>query len=343
MTPKVWKCAACGIALPNRYAVGGWGGAVGEDPAWCKRCARQNSGSGGGGREAATPRFDASESAARAAPAMAGVSKDRLQTELAALGEEVRDTGAIAAGVAAKAGRKLWAGLTGESAQRALALARRQAASWGRDAVGMVTRLREAGTPAALVREVDAGLTDIQARRAAEAAKVEALANRIRERKRVWEAAPSATRPVLEAELRTALTEYQARERTLLGLHERERELVLLASRLDELAAQALAPVKEQAITDLTDRLDEQADSREDRSAAVNELARAGAVRRPAAASQDLAAALAAFDTPAGPAIVPEPSAPAPAEPAAEPAAAVEPAAPISEPAIPEPDRPASS
>lgn len=281
-------CCICGIALPNRYAVGGVCDSEACAAAFCRlhwsrgnhRCPAH----GYCGSDA-----PAAAAALRPDTGTAG-SKPENEGENPAENDPMNDT------PKPEDAKKKTARLSPEKAKKVMAETVRLVARLGKGAAGLLARLRKEKSPESMLAALEQGMADCVARREAVAGKLEQQHALVVDKKKTYESASPVRRRILEAELKTALAAYKATERQMQVLLENERILAQVVGRIREMMAYDMAAVDEDLIDDLAVDLEDRIDAAEARVDAARDLDKAGRRRDRESDRDSLWDELAGFD-----------------------------------------------
>ena len=146
----------------------------------------------------------------------------------------------------------------------------------GAGAMELFKKLQTDRSPQAMLQTIEGQLAANSERRGGVSARLEQQFKEVAAKKKAYDTAPPARKRILEAELQSMVAVYRANERELKVLLENERVLAQVKGRMNEVMAYGMAGVKEEAIDELTDQVEEAVEEAEGRVGAADDLEKAG-------------------------------------------------------------------
>ena len=269
MSSESLKCCTCGIALPNRYAIGGKCAEKGCEAVFCSlhavpgaRCPAH----GGSGKAAVRARSverNLSDTEADSVEEIDGfidVGKEKRGKVMEQLdkGRELARKASKAAGVRAK--------------DEALKILKKL----GEGTKTLVGRLKKDRSPEAMLDTMEQQKMENSTRRSDVSERLESLYKSVVLKKKERAQASPVRKRTLDMELKNLLAEYKGLERQLSVYLENERVLEQVKGRFMECLAYDMRQIDEKSIDRLSDDLDDKVDDAEATLDAVADLEKAG-------------------------------------------------------------------
>lgn len=266
-------CCICGVALPNRYSIGGVCEEEGCDAHFCKlhwnisnhRCPEH------GYQEVNFPkrRHQATKKEAQK-------NSEPTQDQTTPMPDEKPK-------------------LTKETSKKLMKETVGLLKKMGSGAAELIKRLRKVKNPEEMMAEMEKHLDENRTRRESVSNRLETLHHSIAKKKAEFQKTSAARQRVLKLELQSMMQEYQSVERTLKVLLENERGLSLVKSRLEEVVAYGLSGLTDEFIDTVTDQVEDAVDMAEDNSDALSDLEKAGRRRERENSEEDFLSQLDQF------------------------------------------------